>query len=199
MSLPLGYSAPSSSPVVCKLKRALYKLKQSPRAQFGRFTSSMTNFGYAQCNGDHTLFYRHSSSKGVALLLVYVDDIIITGNDSTSITKLTTHLAIEFDIKHLGLLRYFLGIEIAYSFAGIFLCQRKYTVELLQTRGKENSCPRPTSIEANHRLASDATDDSVDSELYHRVVGKLLYLVHSSGYCLYSGCSQSVYACTATM
>ena len=167
MSLSPTYSTPSSSPpVVCKLKRTLYGLKQSPHAWFRRFTSSMKTFGYSQCNSDHTLFYRHSSSGGVALLLVYVDDIIITGNDSTAITELATKLATEFDIKHLGLLYYFLDIEVTYSSASIFLCQQKYTIELLQTLGKEDSCPLPTPIEANHRLSSAATDDPVDSGLY---------------------------------
>ena len=180
ISLPLGYSAPSSSlPVVGKLKCALYGLKQSLRVWFRRFTSSMKTFGYSQCNDDHTLFYRHSSSEGVALLLVFVDDIIITVNDSTAITELATHIATEFDIKHLGLFRYFVGIEVAYSFADMLLCQRKYTIELLQTFGKEDSFPLPTPIEANHRLSFAATDDPVDSRIYQRVVGKLLYLVHT--------------------
>ena len=98
------------------------------------FIEVIPSFG---CNSDHTLFYHHSSPGGVALFLVYMDDIIITSNNSTAITELATHLATEFDIKHLGLLRYFLSIEVAYSSAGIFLCQRKYTIELLQNLEKK--------------------------------------------------------------
>ena len=115
----------------------------------------MRTRGYRQCNGDHTLFYRHSTSGGVVILLVYVDDIIITGDDTSTIGDLALYLGSEFAIKHLGLLRYFLGIEVAYSSNGLFICQRKYTIDLLQELGKEDSRPLPTPIEANHKLRVD--------------------------------------------
>ena len=66
---------------VCKLKKALYGLKQSLRAWFGRFAKVMKESGYKQSQGDHTLFIKHSATGGVTALLVYVDDIIVTGND----------------------------------------------------------------------------------------------------------------------
>ena len=112
MALPPRYSSlvPSTlASVVCRLRKSLYGLKQSPRAWFARFTTAMRNRGYRQCNRDHTLFYHHSLSRGVVLLLVYVDD-IITGDDNLVIAELASYLASEFAIKHLGQLRYFLGI-----------------------------------------------------------------------------------------
>ena len=66
---------------VYKLKKTLYELKQSPRAWFGRFAKVMKEFGYKQSQGDHTLFIKHLASRRVTALLVYVDDIIVTGND----------------------------------------------------------------------------------------------------------------------
>ena len=66
---------------VCKLKKALYGIKQSPRAWFGRFAKVMKESGYKQSQGDHTLFIKHSATGGVTALLGYVDDIIVTGND----------------------------------------------------------------------------------------------------------------------
>ena len=66
---------------MCKLKKALYGLKQSPRAWFGRFAKVMKEFGYKQSQGDHTLFIKHSATRGLTALLVYVDNIIATGND----------------------------------------------------------------------------------------------------------------------
>ena len=113
MTQPLGYYSlgPSaSSSVVCRLKKALYGLKQSPRAWFSRFMSAMKCLAYRQSNGDHTLFYRHSTSGGAAILLVYVDDIIITKDDALALTQLASYLASKFSINHLGILRYFLGI-----------------------------------------------------------------------------------------
>ncbi|RDX92045.1 hypothetical protein CR513_25889, partial [Mucuna pruriens] len=66
---------------VCRLRNALYGLKQSPRAWFGRFTKAMTALRYKQSQGDHTLFIKHSTSWAVIVLLVYVDDIIVIGDD----------------------------------------------------------------------------------------------------------------------
>ena len=134
MALPPGYyslalSTPAS--IVCRLRKSLYGLKQSPRAWFARFTTTMLTRGYRQCNGDHTLFFHHSTSGGVVILLVYVDDIIITGDDESAIGELALYLGSEFAIKHLGPLRYFLGIEVAYSSNGLFICQQKYTIDLL--------------------------------------------------------------------
>ena len=81
MEVPLGFKDERASGKVCKLKKALYGLKQSPRAWFDRFTRFVKSLGYTQAQSDHTLFFKHSSNK-VAILIVYVDDIIITGNDS---------------------------------------------------------------------------------------------------------------------
>ena len=87
---------------VCKLKKALYGLKQSPRAWFERFTKAVKSAGYTRCQSDHTMFGRHSDAKKIAILIVYVDDIIITSNDTREITRLKQRLATEFDIKELG-------------------------------------------------------------------------------------------------
>ena len=80
MSIPLGFSG-SDGNKVCRLKKALYGLKQSPRTWFGRFVEVMIANGYKQSQGDQTLFIKHSISKGASALIVYVDDIIVTGND----------------------------------------------------------------------------------------------------------------------
>ena len=118
MDPPPGIPEYSNTPLVCKLKKALYGLKQSPRAWFGRFTKSMKNFGYKQSNADHTLFVRQGKTTG---LIIYVDDMIVTGADHDGITSLQKYLASEFEMTQLGDLKYFLGIEVAWSKHGIFL------------------------------------------------------------------------------
>ena len=70
---------------MCKLKKSLYCLKQSPRAWFDKFRRAVYNMGYSQCNGDHTVFYRHRGSH-ITILTVYVDDIVITGDDAEEIS-----------------------------------------------------------------------------------------------------------------
>ena len=81
MDLPPGYMVSEKQyQKVCKLKKSLYGLKQSPRAWFGRFTKSMRAFGYRQSNLDHTLFLKKQHGK-ITTLIVYVDDMVVTGND----------------------------------------------------------------------------------------------------------------------
>ncbi|CAL8167744.1 unnamed protein product [Prunus armeniaca] len=87
MSLPPGYRVTGETGNVCKLKKAMYGLKQSPRAWFGRFTAGMKKFGYRQANTDHTLFIKHRAGK-VTLLIIYVDDMIVTGDDTVEIEEL---------------------------------------------------------------------------------------------------------------
>ena len=81
MELPPGCMIPEMhSRKVCRLKKSLYGLKQSPRTWIGRFTKSMKAFGYCETNSDHTLFLKKQQGKIIALI-VYVDDMVVTGND----------------------------------------------------------------------------------------------------------------------
>jgi Reverse transcriptase (RNA-dependent DNA polymerase) len=96
---------------VCRLKKSLYGLKQSPRAWFDRFRKAMVGMGYRQINADHTVFFRRHGAH-ITVLAVYVDDMIISGNNEGEIALLKKKLGKEFEVKDLGQLRYFLGIEI---------------------------------------------------------------------------------------
>jgi len=151
MDVPPGYTAKSETEVVCKLQRALYGLKQSPRAWFGRFNVAMRKYGYKPSNSDHTLFLKHRLGK-VTALIIYVDDMIITGDDSEEISRLQKQLATEFEMKNLGGLKYFLGIEVARSKQGIFLSQRKYILDLLSEVGLLECKPADTPIAQNTSL-----------------------------------------------
>lgn len=87
---------------MCKLKRSLYGLKQSPRARFERFSNTIKAFGFSPSHADYTLFFKHSMDGKITILIVYVDDIILIGNDEAKIGQLKTLLAKEFEIKELG-------------------------------------------------------------------------------------------------
>ena len=160
-------------------RKGLYGLKQSPRAWFGRFSNVMTSLGYKQSQGDHTLFFKHSVSGEVTILLVYVDDIIVTGDDKREQQKLSECLAAEFEIKILGKLKYFLGIEVAYSKKGIFISQQKYVTDLLKETGRTACKPANTPIDPNMKLGSMEEDVAVDKGMYQRLVGRLIYLSHT--------------------
>ncbi|RVX09853.1 Retrovirus-related Pol polyprotein from transposon RE1 [Vitis vinifera] len=162
---------------VCKLKKSLYGLKQSPRAWFGRFTKSMRVFGYRQTNSDHTLFLKKQHGK-ITTLIVYVDDMIVTGNDLEERKALQNYLSREFEMKYLGPLKYFLGIEVSRSSEGIFLSQRKYVLDLLQETGMSGCQPVNTPIEEGLKLCVEPNQVSTNKGRYQRLVGRLMYLAH---------------------
>ena len=105
---------------ICKLKKSLYGVKHSPKAWFGRLASEMKFVGYLQSNCDHTLFIKQNEGT-ITALIVYVDDMVLTGDDPEEMEKLQQYLATKFEMKDLGQLRYFLGIEVSRSRQGISL------------------------------------------------------------------------------
>ncbi|KAM0029928.1 putative RNA-directed DNA polymerase [Helianthus debilis subsp. tardiflorus] len=178
MEAPPGFTTDFKTREVCRLKKTLYGLKQSPRAWFGRFTLAMKRYGFQQSNSDHTLFLKRRG-KLVTCLIIYVDDMIITGNDKEEMEKLKTNLFTEFEMKDLGRLKYFLGIEVLRSKHGIFICQKKYILDLLAEIGMIDCKPTDTPIMTNQKLYMEEGAELADKERYQRLVGKLIYLSHT--------------------
>jgi hypothetical protein len=110
--------------------------------------------------------------------VVYVDDIVITCDDDEGILCMKNTLAKSFEVKDLGYLHYFLGIEVSYGTQGIYLSQRKYVLDLLAETGMLECKPAPTPIERNHHTLANL-DDLVDKHQYKRLVGHLIYLSHA--------------------
>ena len=137
----------------------------------------MIGFGYKQSNADHTMFIKYHNSK-ITILIVYVDDIVVIGDNHEEMARLKKYLATQFEIKDLGKLRYFLGIEVARSEKGIFLSQRKYVLDLLKETGMLGCKPVDTPIEVNHNLKENV-GEMVYTERYQRLVGRLIYLSHT--------------------
>ena len=181
MTIPPWFNG-SDGNEVCRLKKTLYGLKQSPCAWFERFAKVMIANGYKQSQGDHTLFIKHSISGGVTTLIVYVDDIIVTGNDEKEKNTLKQCLAKEFEIKDLRKLKYFLGIEVAQSKQGVFISQQKYVIDLPRNTCMMASKPVATPIEQNHRLSEALGEKKVDRKMYQRLVWRLIsFILHILG------------------
>src|SRR6516165_7589582 len=176
MEQPPGFVAQGESGLVCKLRRSLYGLKQSPRAWFGRFSTVIQEFGMIRSESDHSVFYRHTSQGQSIYLVVYVDDIVITGSDQNGIEHLKKHLFSHFQTKDLGLLRYFLGIEVAQSSSRIALSQRKYALDILEETGMLDCRPIDSPMDPNIKLLPGQGEPLADPGRYRRLVGKLNYL-----------------------
>ncbi|CAH9106827.1 unnamed protein product [Cuscuta europaea] len=110
------------------------------------------------------------------MYLVYVDDLLITGSNPDMISSFKSSLASTFPVKDLGHMKYFLGLEVARSERGIFLCQRKYVLDILTETGLVGAKPTPFPMPQNHQLQSDDGPYFSELDRYRRLVGKLIYL-----------------------
>ncbi|KAL2940785.1 Retrovirus-related Pol polyprotein from transposon TNT 1-94 [Bienertia sinuspersici] len=174
MRLPPGFST-SSPNHVCRLRKSLYGLRQSPRNWFAKLSSALRSYGFHQSHADHTLFTLRTGDD-ILSVLVYVDDILVAGNNPTRCASFKRYLDNCFQLKDMGPLKYFLGIECARSTNGMFLSQRKYTLDILRDAGLLGSKPVDTPLPQNHGLAADSGPLYACPEQYRRIVGRLIYL-----------------------
>ena len=123
---------------------------------------------------DHSVFYKNSSF-GIIVLVVYVDDIVITESDSKGILSLKSFLHSQFHTKDLGMLKYFLGVKVMRSKQEILLSQRKYVLDMLSKTGKLSAKPCSTPMALNVQLTKEG-ELFEDPERYRKLVGKLNYL-----------------------
>lgn len=170
-----GFIDPHKPTHVCHLYRALYGLKQSPRAWFYRLSKFLTRLGFFNSRTDGSLFIRHDSPSTL-IILVYVDDLIITRSSPVIVSDFIDQLCATFDSCKLGDLGYFLGIEITQTTDQLHLIQTRYAVDLL-TRFNMRDCKLcATPIAPYARLSLHSGDPLLDPTLYQSIVGGLQYL-----------------------
>jgi hypothetical protein len=160
---------------VCKLVKSLYGLKQASRKWYEKLTSILVSHHYKQAPSDHSLFIKQTSTS-FTILLVYVDDILLAGNSLSEFAHIKQVLHTAFKIKDLGILKYFLGLEVAHSKSGVSLCQRKYCLDLLHDYGLSGCKPASTPSDPSIKLYNDSSPPFEDIPAYRRIVGRLLYL-----------------------
>ncbi|GAU31769.1 hypothetical protein TSUD_22150 [Trifolium subterraneum] len=177
MAIPEGVTTLKQNQV-CKLQKSLYGLKQASRKWYEKLTSLLISEGYSQSTADYSLFTIHNASHFTALL-IYVDDIILAGTDLNEITRIKEILDTHFKIKDLGVLKYFLGLEVAQSREGIAISQRKYCLDLLKDYGLLGSKPASTPLDPAVKLHIDDNKPYENLSLYRRQIGKLFYLCNT--------------------
>jgi hypothetical protein len=172
--LPPGYSNKGEYQV-CRLTKSLYGLKQASRQCFAKFSTTLLSHGFTQSKSDYTLFTGFQGSSFIALL-VYVDDIVLASDSADAVKQFIQFLNNEFKLKDLGDLKFFLGLEIARTSKGLSLCQRKYTLEILEDCCLLAAKPSKFPMETNLKLSRHSGDVLDNPASYRRLVGRLLYL-----------------------
>lgn len=157
---------------VCLLSRSLYGLKQAPHAWYHRIAAFFHQLGFRSTRSDASLFvYRQGDAT--AYLLPYVNDIILMAYTSDLLRQLTDRLHVEFSIKDLGPLHYFLGIEVISRMDAFFLHQRKYADELLDSVSMLNCKPAATPVDTKAKLSATDGCPAPDASFYWSIVGAL--------------------------
>lgn len=127
MTLPPGFECGDTSKV-CRLRKSLYGLRQSLRCWFAKLTTALKGYGFIQNKSDYSLFTLICGSTRL-YILIYADDLLIDGTDPEAIVKFKGYLSQCFKMKDLGLVKFFLCIEVSRTSDGIYLLQRKYMLD----------------------------------------------------------------------
>lgn len=145
MKQPTGFVDPEKPDYVCKLTKALYGLKQAPRAWFDTFSNYLLDFGFVCSTSDPSLFTYNLHDRFMVLLL-YVDDILLTGSEESLLEELVKSLSNRFSMKDMGRPSYFLGIEMETHSEGQYLHQQAYVNEILHAASMTDCNPMPTPL-----------------------------------------------------
>ena len=177
MRQPEGFIAKGQTHLVCKLKKSLYGLKQSPRCWNVALDNYLRMVGFIQLDSDPCIY--HTSSGEPFFLGVYVDDIVMASKSTAQLAEFKKSLATKFDIKDLGRLHHFLGMKVIQDEAkgNIWFGQQAYTKKLLRRFGMEDAKPVATPVDTSNKLVkATESEECIDQHNYQSAVGSLLYL-----------------------
>jgi hypothetical protein len=175
---PPGYASVGNEGKVLRLHKALYGLWQAPRAWNAKLDASLASLGFERSPLEHAVYKRHGD-KATLLVGVYVDDLIITGTDEKEIALFKKQMHQLFDMSDLGLLSYYLGLEVKQDGGTIMLCQSAYAKKILDATGMAGCNVCHTPMENRLKLSKASPEDAVDATRFRSVVGSLRYLCNS--------------------
>lgn len=175
MEQPTGFVDSNHPNFVCCLHKSIYGLKQAPRAWFTSLFHSLPDLGFLRSQVDHSLFTYHCHNTHV-FLLVYVDDIIVTGNNDSVVTEIISKLQSDFVMKDLGPFGFFLGIQVDLNSAGLHLRQSKYITDLLDKVNMSEAKPYRAPCISGSKLSQLDGELPPNPTEYRHVVGALQYV-----------------------
>lgn len=176
MVQPPGFINKTQPTHVCKLRKAIYGLKQAPRAWYIELKQYLVHLGFTNIVSDSSLFILRKQQYTL-YLLVYVDDIIVTGSNSHFIDTFIKNISNHFSLKDLGPLSYFLGVEVIPYPHGLFLSQQKYIQDLLQKSHMNEAKPTPTPMVSSPPLTLTSGCPLSNPTEYRALIGSLQYLL----------------------
>ena len=174
MSQPEGYEQPGKEDMVCKLKRSLYGLKQSPRCWNHAFRSFMESIGFEQSAADPCVYIQPTT---LSIVAVYVDDLILVTQTEGEMMDLKAKFKNQFRMKDMGEIHYCLGMSMQKCDGKLIMHQKQYIEQLLNRYGLRDANPVSTPADVNVTLQKhDGISQDVDAKLYQSMTGSLLYL-----------------------
>jgi len=175
---PRGFAIAGEEDKVYRLHKALYGLRQAPRAWNEKLDATLKEMGFQQSSHEATM-YRRSSGRAILLVGVYVDDLIITGTDEKEVAAFKAQMMKAIEMSDLGLLSFYIGVEVRQSASGVNLRQTHYAERIMELGGMEGCNPAATRMEERLKLSRFSTAEAVDPTHYRRLIGSLRYQVHT--------------------
>lgn len=175
---PQGYKVQGEEDKVYRLKKALYGLKQAPRAWNNKIDKYLVEHRFLKSPSEPSLYVKMQGNHFLILCL-YVDDLIYTGNNSQMMEEFKKAMMQEYEMTDLGLMRYFLGMQVKQRPGQIFISQEKYADDLLKKFNMQDCKPLATPMAMNEKLSKDDGQNKVDATVYRSLVGSLIYLTNS--------------------
>jgi hypothetical protein len=175
---PPGFVLRGQENKVLHLVKALYGLRQAPRAWYAKLDESLLGLGFRRSASEHAVYLRGTGTRQL-VVGVYVDDLIIAGGNQVDIDTFKNQMKGTFKMSDLGLLHYYLGLEVSQTEAGITICQSSYAAKIVEMSGLTGCNSSATPMEPRLKLSKVSSAPSIDATMFRSVVGSLRYLVNT--------------------
>ncbi|KAG7554412.1 Integrase catalytic core [Arabidopsis suecica] len=176
---PEGFEEKGSESKVYKLNKALYGLRQAPRAWNNKLNQILKELRFEKCSKEPSVYRKRVNEASILIVAVYVDDLFVTGSNLKVITRFKEEMASKFEMSDLGRLTYYLGIEVCQKEEGITLTQHRYAMKILEEANMKECNLVQTPMIAGLKLSKAEEEKEIDSTSFRRSVGCLRYLLHT--------------------